>query len=426
MTGVESTYKNLPLLWRSILRCSGGNVALIFGLTAPVILGFAALGIEGAVLGHQKDWMQNTADSVSLAVAKELHLYQNRPDELKAVGMDRLNTLIATNRYASRERSVDITVDQEAGSVEVKLALVGEAFLPITIWNENPITVSSTAMAFGSARLCVLGLNPTSSDTLIADNAASVTAAACAVQSNSTDPNGLVVKSGSNLTAAHTCTAGGYQVSSGGSIEPDPESDCPRIEDPLSSRQPPTFGGCDYSDLVIDSGTLTISPGVYCGGLIIQGSADVLAASGTYVFTGGKLVVKNAASLTGDHVSFYFADDAALLEFIDAAEIRLTASKDGPMAGLLIMESAAVQPGRSFTIKSPHADVLLGTIYLPKGILKIESTGSVAEESAFTVIVADRIDVKTADLVVNSDYGSTTIPVPDGLGPTSTNVTLYR
>ena len=152
----------------------------------------------------------------------------------------------------------------------------------------------------------------------------------------------------------------------------------------------------------------------------------MLAASGTYVFTGGKLVVKNAASLTGDHVSFYFADDAALLEFIDAARIKLTASKDGPMAGMLIMESASVQPGRSFTIKSPHADVLLGTIYLPKGILKIESPGSVAEDSAFTVIVADRIDVKSADLVVNSDYGSTIIPVPDGLGPTSTNVTLYR
>jgi len=370
--------------------------------------------------------MQNTADAVSLAVAKELHLYQNRPDELKAVGVDRINALIASNRYADRARLVDIVVDQVAGTVEVKLALVGESFLPVSVWNENPITVSSTALAFGSARLCVLGLNPTSSDTLIADNSASLTAATCAVQSNSTDPNGVVIKNGSSLTAAHICTGGGSEASSGGSIEPDPENDCLLLEDPLSSRQPPTIGACDYIDLVIDSGTQTISPGVYCGGLTIQGSADVLAASGTYVFTGGKLIVKNEASLTGDYVSFYFADDAALLEFIDAAKIRLTAPKDGQMAGMLIMESASVQPGRSFTIKSPHADVLLGTIYLPKGILKIESSGSVAEESAFTVIVADRIDVTSADLIVNSDYGSTDVPVPNGLGPTSTKVTLQR
>lgn len=42
------------------------------GLAIPVLLGLTALGVDSATITRQKDWMQNTADSVSLAVAKEL------------------------------------------------------------------------------------------------------------------------------------------------------------------------------------------------------------------------------------------------------------------------------------------------------------------------------------------------------------------
>jgi hypothetical protein len=403
-----------------------GNVVILFGLALPVLLGVTALTIDASVINHQKDWMQNVADEVSLAVAKELHLHGDRLDQIQSVGVSRAEAVIGVSSFAGRPHSVDVLADQEGGTVEVKLTMVAKPFFPAAVWSENPIVVTSTAQAYGNARLCVLGLNSSSGDTVIADNSASLAANECAVQSNSSDASGLRVKNGSAVTAAFVCTAGGYDASSGGSIDPDPEVDCPRLEDPLSARTPPSFSGCDFNDLVIDAGTQTISPGVYCGGLTIQGSADVVAAAGTYVFSGGKLVVKNNARFAGDHVSLYFADDAALLEFIDSARIRLTAPKEGPMAGMLIMEAATVPPGRSFTIKSPFADVLLGTIYLPKGVLTVESTGNVAEESAFTVIVADRINVTTADLVVNSDYAGTDVPVPDGLGPTSSMVTLHR
>lgn len=54
------------------------------------------------------------------------------------------------------------------------------------------------------------------------------------------------------------------------------------------------------------------------------------------------------------------------------------------------------------------------------------SRASVAAESAYTVIVANRIDVKGATLVVNADYGGTDVPVPEGMGPHSSMVTLDR
>ena len=69
---------------------------------------------------------------------------------------------------------------------------------------------------------------------------------------------------------------------------------------------------------------------------------------------------------------------------------------------------------------------LLGTIYLPRGELKVDVIGLVAAASAYTVVVADRLDVKGAHLVINSNYGMTDVPVPAGVGPTAGSVALER
>jgi hypothetical protein len=42
------------------------------------------------------------------------------------------------------------------------------------------------------------------------------------------------------------------------------------------------------------------------------------------------------------------------------------------------------------------------------------------------VIVANRLNVKGAHLVINSDYGATDVPVPSGVGPLAGDVALSR
>lgn len=47
----------------------------------------------------------------------------------------------------------------------------------------------------------------------------------------------------------------------------------------------------------------------------------------------------------------------------------------------------------------------------------IDSASSVADQSAYTVIVARQVDLFDGpNLVLNSDYGSTDIPLPAGVG----------
>ncbi len=64
---------------------------------------------------------------------------------------------------------------------------------------------------------------------------------------------------------------------------------------------------------------------------------------------------------------------------------------------------------------------LTGTIYLPNGKLFINPNAQVAEQSAYTAIVSYQLELTEGpELVLNSDYGSTKVPVPgwyQGLKP---------
>lgn len=392
---------------------------LTFSLAFPVLLGAAGMAVDSASFYDQQSRMQSVADASALAVAKELHLYRKKPEELeqlKSVGKGRVEALLAETGIEDQPHTTTINISMADNEVEVIISMVSDTMLPVEVWGENPIVVTSEAQAYGQSRLCVLGLHPSKSDTIKAEEA-QLTATECAVQSNSKDPSGLNVEDG-KLTSTVICTSGGYRGGSN-SFEPAPTTDCPPLDDPLAERQPPAVGGCDYLDRKVNSGKVSISPGVYCGGLKIEGNAQVTAEPGIYVMSLGKLEVKGKAKLKGDYVSFVFQDNAATLEFDSDTTIDLSAPKDGPMAGILIYENRANILGRNFVIKSRNAHRLLGTIYLPRGRLRIDAKANVADLSAYTVIVARQIEIEDANLVVNSDYGGTDVPVPDGVGPNS-------
>jgi hypothetical protein len=400
----------------------GGGVIAAFSLALPVIVGAAALALDSANFYDLQARMQTVADSSALAVAKELHVYRDEIDELRSVGETRVEALLAESGIVGLPHSTDFVIDADNNLVEAQITMVAHSFLPVDVWGENPIRVTSLARAYGQSRLCVLALHETAGGTIKADDAAILTAPECAVQSNSRDPRSLDVQGGSRIVSTVICSVGGADGGAG-AFEPDVTTDCPALDDPLAERQSPAVGGCDFLDEEIRDVQTSISPGTYCGGLKIDGDAEVTAEPGVYVFTGGKLEVTANATLTGEYVSFAFMDDAATLDFDKDTTISLSAPNLGAMAGILFYESAAAPLGRNFTIRSENAHTLLGTIYLPRGRLRIEA-GNVAGQSAYTVIVANQIEMKGGNLVVNSNYGGTDVPVPEGLGPNSMMVKI--
>ena len=156
------------------------------------------------------------------------------------------------------------------------------------------------------------------------------------------------------------------------------------------------------------------------------------------------------ASLTGSNTGFYFTGARGGLLFDEKSVVSLTAPKDGIMAGLLFFEDRLAPPApvsllppsgkgkakptpggitalREYRIISENARTLLGTIYLPVGRLIIDSKKPVADQSAYTVIIARLINLYDGpDLVLNARYGSTDVPVPNGVGPSSADTQLTQ
>ncbi len=411
---------------RRIAENEGGNVALVFSLALPVFVAVTGLAIDSASFYNQQSSMQAVADSTALAVAKELHLFTEKPTTLEEAGRDKAEAMLAEKGLAGLKHTTGVTVDTKEGVAEVEIVMHANSFLPAEIWGESPIRVTADAHTYGDLRLCVLGLDGNADHTVALDKSAQMEAPECAVQSNSISPLGLSASRGSSLTAQFSCSAGGFNGNDDddeGAFEPDPETDCPVLEDPLALRDEPTVGGCDYHKSHFNKGTVSISPGTYCGGIKITGKTTVTAEPGVYIITGGDLRVSNNSSLQGEDVSFFFTDDA-VINFKDKALIELSAPKDGPMAGILFFETRTAPPNRNFEISSDAARKLLGTIYLSQGVFKGGGKGRIADASDYTIIIARRIDVEGSQLIINADYAGSDVPVPDGLGPKSRKVRL--
>jgi hypothetical protein len=413
-----------------------GNVALIFGLSVPVLIGIVGLGLDSAAVYNQHSRMQSVADSTALAVGKEMNLFLEDLAPLQQSGMDRAEVLLEEVGLAGRQHTVEVTLDKEKATSRVEIAMPTRTFLPPELWGSNPIVVTAEAKVLGTDRLCILSLDKSANRALALDGLARVTAPDCFVQANSKDSAGLSARTLSLLVSSSTCSAGGYEGDLALFV-PKPETDCPVLDDPLEMREAPVAGGCDFDGLEIDA-SQAIAPGHYCGGLRILGNAQVVAEPGIYIISGGPLEVKATAGFFGEDVSFYFADDDATFNFKNKAVVELSGPTKGPMAGILFYENRSAKAGREFKISSDSVRKLIGTIYLPRGIFRasaklediLPGPGDplkiIGEASAYTIIVASKIELDGVNLIINSDYAASEVPVPLGLGSKSTTVRLSK
>lgn len=394
-------------IMRSFLRSTSANVAIMTAIALPALLGVLGLASDFAQYSSKHAELQGAADKAALAAAKELSLATSSDATIEA----------AAQSFAAAVTDDEIVTSVKIGSgnsdVTVKIQENWTPFFAHFLGADiTPVIVTATAQLVGHASVCVLALDAAQSESISLQNKSVVTANGCGVFSNSKHSEAISLKSKSEIKAEMTCAVGG--VSNKGTITPQPMTDCPPIEDPLSSRPAPAVGGCDFNSIVHGSGSVTLAPGVYCGGLVINGAAKVTLKDGIYVIKDGPLVFSGTAAVTGTHVGFYLTGKDAKLDFQGNAAIDLSGPKDGDMAGLLFF--ADRKGAEDHKISSAKAKNLTGTVYLPTGTLRVDPGAKVAENSAYTAIIARTIDVDMGpELVLNSDYGSTDVPVPDGI-----------
>ncbi|MEZ5792010.1 MAG: TadE/TadG family type IV pilus assembly protein [Nitratireductor sp.] len=413
-----------------------GNFALIMAICAPVLFGMGGLATDYALLFNKRSDLQNLADAAALASAKELSIANMGDTEIEAVA----DEFVSANSVQPvddgiNKMTVSTEINNTRNGVKIKLSYEWTPFFAqLFDPGVTPIVVSASAELAGQGLSCVVGLMPPqkyAKSSIHLENKAILSADNCAVYANTDDPWAIRLDGTASLTAQSICSGGGVLKFGKPTVSPDPITDCPLIADPLASRTAPSFGACDETNYVA-SVNETIHPGVYCGGLTITNGARVDLAPGVYVISGGKLKVDDGATLQGTKIGFFLTGDDSLIDFAPNSTIDISAPETGPLAGLLFYEDRNVSYSFDFNplfinfsvpkdvrlhrIKSNNARNLLGTIYLPRSILLIDSNAPVADASAYTAIVTGRLWLQAGPVLkLNADYSSTKVPVPGGL-----------
>ena len=405
-----------------------GSVAMSFALFSMALMGASGLALDYSFLSATRSAMQAAADSAALAGAKEFRVNIQSDSSIRAAiaGSVAANLPTAGQRFA--QFALSPAIDLKAKSIDVQLdADVPTYFVAMIGSPVVHVSVHAASSIRAGPPVCVIGLSQTAASSILLSTGATLDAPGCSIYSDSTLSAGLSAESGATINAAFICSAGGKSTTTGAVLKPAPQTDCPVMADPLAGRQAPGIGACDHTGIGV-VGIATLQPGVYCGGLHIFNAASVTLQKGTYIIKDGPLDVTGKSHLVGNGVTLVFAGNAsARLQLQTLSSVSLTAPESGPMAGILMFEDRTDHIARNHQILSDDTHVLLGTIYLPNSALTIGSTKFVADQSAYTIVVANQFTLtKGPTMVLNVNYTSTNVPVPLGLGPNANATILTR
>lgn len=405
-----------------------GSTATTFAVAIMGLVGVSGAAIDYSQLSGSRAKLQSAADAAALAGAKEFRLGNASAAVVTQISQNAALAYLKAQgvSIAGGAATISPRIDSNARTVTVNIDLTQKMMMgQIVGFDEVQLSASATAKVIGGAPVCVVGLDTEASQTILLDKTAKLDAPNCSVYSNSTKSSGITVKNSAVLRAAFICSAGGKDGNGPGSFLPAPQTDCPVIPDPLAARPQPPVGGCLRTNLELSGVTTTLTPGTYCGGIIVTNGANITLQPGIYVIKDAPLRVTGNATLTGVNVGFFMTGSGAEVQFETDSNVSLTAPRDGQLAGILLFEDRTAPINRTHSIISNNARNLLGTIYLSRGRLHIGANRPVADQSAYTIVVARQFTLSEGPtMVLNTNYGATDVPVPQGVGPNANRTAL--
>jgi hypothetical protein len=182
------------------------------------------------------------------------------------------------------------------------------------------------------------------------------------------------------------------------------------VADPYASVTPPSFSGCDHTNYSTHGAIVTISPGVYCGGINLGAGAIVAMNAGTYYLDRGSLSMSGSSSLSGTGVTLVFTSSTgsnyASANLAGGAAINITAPTSGTLSGIAMYGDRNMPVGTQFDFKGGNSQAIGGAIDLPKA--SVNWVGNASTQQPCTQLIADTIQfVGDSGLSVNcSGYGT--------------------
>ena len=401
-------------------RQERGAVLILFTLASVVLIGFLGLAIDVGMLYLQKQKVQSAADAGALGAAQAMRRGQTG----SITDLARMES--ARNGFTHEVDGVVVSVNnpplggQKAGNSAYTEVVVTQPFQTyfLRILGQKTASVSARAVAtVGAASGCIYAMSSSVEGAVRVDGRLVTD---CGIISNSSSSKSLEF-AGGTLSAAYYRVVGNYI----GNVVPTPTTRAAATPDPLLSMSAPPFPAANFYSTSV-SGTVTLDPGVYHGGISIASYANVTFNPGVYVMNGGNLFAAGKNTLNGTGVTFYFTANqtvpatrpagfvlsktytpgTVLINGGTATEgiTNFSAPTSGPTEGKLFIQDRTQPSSSPFDIQGSNQTDIEGVIYFPgTDILYQNSTENRAH---YTIIVGKtvRLDGGGANLRVKNDY----------------------
>ena len=362
-------------------RSTRANVATIFALTLPIVVGAAGFGVETSYWYYNSLRLQATADAAAYAGALEQISGSDKPTIIAAATQS-----AATNGLGSG--TVVVNTPPASGpntakkAVEVIVAQnLNRMFTSIFTQGQVPEQARAVALIINASKACVLALDPSASQAALFSGNTSVKIIGCSVMANSIASDAIKLQGSAALQADCLISGGGVSLSNPvTTVCAAPITQALPAADPFADLPAPAA-----SNPCQNANKSTLKPGTYCSGLSLSGT--VTLQPGVYVIQSGDFKVNANANVSGDGVTIYLAGGSRV-SMNGNATVSLSAPTSGIYSGVLMYGDRTSTGGQS-TFNGTADSLLTGALYFPKQ--QVNYLGNFSGKNGCTQVVADLI-----------------------------------
>jgi Putative Flp pilus-assembly TadE/G-like len=411
------------------IRARRGSALAVTGVSLVAIMGVMAVVLDGGLLMSERRHAQSVADASAMAAAYSLYnnYTQNQGLDPSGTAAKEARSIASDNGYVNDGVTSTVTVNippltgshiGKSGYVEVNLQY-NQARCFSALWGAGTMAVTGRSVARGiysPASAAILLLDPSMPKALNAtgNGNVTVTGGGSIVVDSSNSQGGNITGSG-NVSASNINFYGSYNTTSSGRFLGTIKTNVAPTADPLSALPVPnpstmtTQSSSNYQ--ISSSGTYTLQPGVYTGGISISApSGTVTLASGIFYMAGGGFSINGGINVTGSGVMIYNApvQNSDQVKLTGNGTLTLSAPTSGTYKGITIFETRTSTA--TVDITGNGGMNLTGTIYSAGA--NVDLTGNGSSNVIGSQIIADSMTV-TGNGSVNVSYTASGLPVRD-------------
>jgi hypothetical protein len=397
-----------------------------------VLLAFVGLAFDVGYLQWQRRRAQSAADGGAMAGAWARVSGQG----IEAKGRQGSSM----NGFTHATDGITVTINNpptsgayqgDATAVEAIVSQDAPSFFSNFWWSSLPVRARAVAK-LGYDGACVYALNTSDSHTLDFSGGAQVTLGCGAINFSDHD-SATRLTGNSNITLTNGSTVasvGDHEQNGGGTITGGTFADgVNRPTDPLGGLPMPDPTLAPYSTMTryyatdvaaIDSAGGSLNPGVYCGGIQLNGGTTVNLNPGMYILAGQGLQF-NSTTVNGNGVTFYNTtnqgdvwncpsmtgnNNAGPIQINSTADVDLIAPEndanvDSAYIGVLMFQNRDITYNQTNNINGGSNSNFDGALYFPTTDLSFSGNGDTA---GYIMLIADTVNFTGTSAMTLNDF----------------------